>query len=350
MNASDVLNRLTYHKLRQGPFLDYLDKVDGKLSSQVAGCGSWLHVREWELSGESRLRNANFCKRFLICPCCAARRSAKLVTPYAAKVAVIQDMFPGLIPCMITLTIKNGPDLRERLLHLKASWCRMMAAKRKGASASGRHELIEWNKVFGSIRAIEVKLGEGSGLWHPHMHVFALVTENISKFHLSAEWERFTGDSIIVHNRPCDNGIVPGLIEVLKYVSKPSELSPELLYDLYQAAKGSRFVDPQGCLRGVPEPCIDSDDDDGLHGPFRDFIALWNGGGYGLQAVSQRLVVLRPGDSGYGAPRELVYLEPGSPEWDAGIAMPPEHVPAPARYYGDEYVSGILTENKVILT
>jgi hypothetical protein len=339
MNASDVLNRLTFHKLRQGPFLDYLEKVDGKLASQVAGCGSWLHVREWELSGESRLRNANFCKRFLICPCCAARRAAKLVTAYAAKVAVIQDMNPGLIPCMITLTIKNGPNLRERLVHLRASWSRMVAANRKGKLGKERHAAIEWNKVAGSIKAIEAKIGKGSGLWHPHIHAFALVTEDISKFHLSAEWERFTGDSIIVHISPCDKGIVPGLIEVLKYVSKPSELSPELLFELYESAKGSRFVDPQGCLRGVPEPCIDSDDDDGLHGPFRDFIALWSRGSYSLQSVGHRLDILRPGDAGYGAPREIVYLEPGSPEWDSGIALPPERATSPREAYVESWDS-----------
>jgi hypothetical protein len=336
MNASDVLNRLTYHKLRQGPFLDYLDKVDGKLASQVAGCGSWLHIREWELSGESRLRNANFCKRFLICPCCAARRASKLCTAYENKIAVVQDMNPGLIPVMITLTIRNGPDLAERLRHLKESWTRMMAAKRKGASASGRHELIEFNKVLGSIRAIEVTWNKKAQEWHPHIHVFALVTEYINPFHLSAEWQRFTGDSMIVDVRKCKNGIRAGLTEVLKYVSKPSELSPELLFELYESAKGSRFVDPQGCLRGVPEPCIDSDDDEGLHGPFRDFIALWRGFGYSMESVGHRLQILKPGDSGYGAPRELVFIPPDDPDFYAGIAFPPEHLPPPRRYYSDE--------------
>jgi hypothetical protein len=311
MNASDVLNRLTYHKLRQGPFLDYLHKVDGKLGSQVAGCGSWLHIREWELSGETRLRNANFCKRFLICPCCAARRAGKLCTAYENKIAVVQDMLPGLIPIMITLTIKNRANLPDGLAHLKDSWGRMMAAKRKGASASGRHETIEWNKVHGSIRAIEVTRNDETKEWHPHIHVFALVSEYIDRERLSKEWQRFTGDSFIVDVRKCKNGIRAGLTEVLKYVSKPSQLTPELLYELYETAKGSRFVDPQGCLRGVPEPCLETDDDEGLHGPYRDFIALWRGFGFSMESVGQRLQILRPGDAGYGAPREHIYQDPG---------------------------------------
>jgi len=260
----------------------------------------------------------------------------KLVNAYAAKVAVVQDMNPGLIPVMITLTIKNGPDLPERLGHIKGSWSRMMAEKRKGSSRSSRNEPIEWNKVVGTISAIEVKRGKGSGLWHPHKHSFALVPEYISKFHLSAEWQRFTGDSKIVDVRECKNGIENGLREVLKYVSKPCELKPADLHYLYESAKGSRFVDPQGCFRGVPEPCIDTDDDDGLHGPFRDFIALWNRGGYNLQSVGHRLDILRPGDSGYGAPRELVYQDPGEVDIFAGIAFPPEHQAPPPRYYDED--------------
>ncbi len=343
MNTSEVVNRLTFHRNRQGPLLAYLDKVDGKLASQVAGCGSWLHLREWELSGESRLRNANFCKRFLICPCCAARRCMKLVQAYAAKVEAVQDERPELIPAMITLTVKNGADLAERLRHIKDSWRRMMETKRKGASESGRHGLIEWNKVVGSIRAIEVKRGKGSAAWHPHIHVYVLLSEYVSPFHLSAEWERFTGDSSIVHVRKCDNGIVSGLLEVLKYVSKPCDLVPADLHHLYQTARGSRFVDPQGIMRGVPEPCIDSDDDDGLHGPYRDYILLWHGFGYRMEAVGHRLEILKPEDSGYGAPRELVFHDPGSSEWDAGIAYPPAYLPPARKYYEDEYVSGILT-------
>lgn len=341
MNTSDVVNRLTHHRNRQGPFLDYLDHADPQLSSRLAGCGSWLHIREWEISGESRLRNANFCKQFLICPSCAARRAGKLVSAYANKVDVVQDMNPKLIPIMITLTIKNGPDLAERIRHLKDSWGRMVSAARKGKSGTERHNQIEWNKVLGSIRAIEVTRNKSAGEWHPHIHVFALVTEYISHFHLSAEWERFTGDSKIVDVRKCKGGIVPGLIEVLKYVSKPTELAPAELLHLYQTAKGSRFTDPQGLLRGVPEPTLETDDDEGLHGPYRDFILMWAGWGYQMQAVGHRLEILRPGDSGYGAPRELVPVLPGDPEFDAGVAFPPEHLPSPRPYYPPDSLEGL---------
>jgi hypothetical protein len=174
---------------------------------------------------------------------------------------------------MVTLTLLNGPDFTERLLHLKESWKRMIAAARKGNAGKERHGLIEWNKVAGSVRSFEVT-NKGKG-WHVHLHAFVLLKDYIDGRALSIEWKRFTGDSIIVDVRQCHGGIVPGLTEVLKYCSKLTELSNEQILHVWRCAKGSRFTDAQGILRGVPEPEIDQDDTTGLTGPTRDFYAIW---------------------------------------------------------------------------
>jgi hypothetical protein len=296
MNASDTLNRLTKHKRSQIDLLTHLLAEDEGLAQRVGDCGSWLRVREWINSGESRLVNANFCKKFLLCRCCAARRSGKLVSAYSKKVDFISECNPQLIPAMITLTIKNGHDLSERLLHLKTSWKTMCAAARKGKSNSKKNLPIEWNKVAGSIRSIEVT-NEGNG-WHPHAHAFVLLTDYVDHSALSAEWERFTGDSFVVGISKCKNGIVPGLIECLKYASKITEMTPQNVLDVYRAAAGSRFTDPQGILRGVPEPDIDFDDleGEGLDGPYRDFIArwLWGEDCYRLTPAEKLLEISRP--------------------------------------------------------
>ena len=209
-----------------------------------------------------------------------------MVAAYAEKVEAVTASQPDLIPAMITLTIKNGDDLAERLQHLKDAWKRMQEAKRKGKSSSSRHFPIEWNKVLGSIRAIEVTR-KASG-WHPHIHVFALLGSYIDQAALSEEWRNFTGDSFVVGVTKCKGGIVPGLIECLKYASKLTELSPADVVHVWRTAKGSRFTDPQGILRGVPEPEIRHDDDQGLDGPYRDFLALWcrSKAGYDLRELS----------------------------------------------------------------
>lgn len=196
-----------------------------------------------------------------------------MVAAYSVKVAAVTASQPDLIPAMITLTVKNGEDLPERLGHLKKSWSAMIGAARKGKSTKSTNCRIEWNKVMGSVRAIEVT-NEGKG-WHPHIHVFALLSDYVSHPALSEEWNRFTGDSFVVGVTKCHGGIVPGLIETLKYCSKLTELSPEQILHVWRTAKGSRFTDPQGILRGVPDPDIRQDDDAGLTGPYRDFLAHW---------------------------------------------------------------------------
>lgn len=292
MNASDVLNRLTSHKRSQAPLMELLRLEQPSLSSKLHSCGSWMQLREWLESGESRIKQAFFCKEFLACRSCAARRAAKLTTAYASKVEHV-TAGRSLIPAMVTLTVRNGADLGERLSHLKQSWARMTAAKRRSMS-NGRHAPIEWCKVEGSIRAIEVT-NKGKG-WHPHAHVFVLLNSYIDQKRLSAEWERFTGDSKVVGVTACKGGILPGLIEVLKYASKITDMTPAQVLNVWRTAKGSRFVDPQGILRGVEEPDIDTDDMEGLQGPYRDYIAMWLYGEkrYALQSAPTGYVIDRP--------------------------------------------------------
>lgn len=281
MTASDVLNRLTEHRTRQAPLVSYVEPRDTVMGNKLRHCGSWLHLREWLQSGESRVMNANFCKATLLCRSCAARRAGKLIEGYGPKVEALTAQRPSLVPAMVTLTVKNGEDLKERYEHLKASWKRMTAAQRKADSNPVKNTPIEWNKVQGAVRSIEITRGKGG--WHPHIHAYCLLDQYINPFHLSAEWERFTGDSYVVDVRECKNGILPALCEVLKYTTKFSELDPSESWEIHSKLAGSRFIDPSGILRGVKTGDLDSDDISGLEGPYRDFIATWLGNGYRLR-------------------------------------------------------------------
>lgn len=241
----------------------------------VEGCGSWLHFREWYQSGDTRLMNANFCKRHLLCQACAVRRAGKMNEAYLPKVEQVSEAHGSrLIPAMVTLTVKNGPNLEERVDHLKKAWSKMIAARRRFMSNPERHPSVEWAKTVGSLRALEVTRSK-SGEWHPHLHVFVLLSRYIQQRKLSEEWEAWTGDSKVVGVTKCKKGISSGLREVLKYSCKFSSMSPADTYHVHSTLRGSRLIDPQGVLRGVQIPDIDSDDIEGLEGPYRDFIASW---------------------------------------------------------------------------
>lgn len=273
MKGSDLLNRITEARRSQAPTTRFVLGRDELVGQQLLGCGSWLHLREFLTTGETRLVNAKFCKRFRLCRSCAIRRAGRLTESYLPKVESLLQADSTLIPAMVTLTVKNGEDLLERINHLKQSWRLMLAAKRRGASESSRNAPVQWNRVEGSLRAIEITRGRGG--WHPHAHCFVLLRDYIDQAELSREWEQWTGDSKIVGVTKCKNGVLPGLLEVLKYAIKFSDLTDGELWEAHLACNGTRSVDPQGCLRGVPEPDIDQDSLEGLSGPYRDIIARW---------------------------------------------------------------------------
>ena len=275
MNASDVINKITRRKRGQVPFVRYVSGKDELLAQKLRWCGSLLQFREWLNHGESRLINANFCKKHLLCPWCAHRRGLKSLGKYLVKAESIMQEMPELHPLMVTLTNRNGQDLVERVGHYKESMKNMNAAARKAKSNPAKNLPLEWNKLAGALTAVEVtNKNQGKG-WHVHSHTFALATEWIDREKLSQELERFTGDSFIVDVRLCKNGIIRGLCEVLKYALKPGSLTNEQTWQAHLALAGKRLLNPAGLFRGVLVGDIDQDELPDLDGPTRDFLALW---------------------------------------------------------------------------
>lgn len=279
MEASELLKRITKAKRSQTGLVNYVREVDPAIGEKVRFCGSWLHFREWfehGEGGESKLLNANFCKKHLLCQCCAVRRAGKMVENYESKLSPIIEKRKDLIPAMVTLTLKNGHDLGERLQHFKDSWKSMGAAVRKAKSNPIKNAPLQWNRVDGGVSAIEVVYDNKKGTgWHVHMHVFCLLSSYIDKRRLSDEWQRFTGDSMITDVRKCKGGIIAGLVEVLKYSTKFSSMTSEQTYEVYRTCNSSRLINPFGLLRGASAGDIDGDDITGMTGPFRDFFARW---------------------------------------------------------------------------
>lgn len=278
MTSSELLNGITKQHRRQDALAHYVIAQDQILGNRVKWCATWLHFRQYLQVDESRLMGANFCRKFTLCQGCAVRRAVKFQTAYLPKIEAVLAENQKLIPAMITLTVKDGDDLEERLDHLRYSWKKMGVAKRRAASRSSRNQLIEWNKVVGSLRATEVTFTK-KRKWHPHYHMFVLLSDYVDVHKLSAEWHRFTGDSMIVDVRKVKakdggSGVKSGLVEVLKYVTKFNNLTPAQCYHVHEAFVGCRTVDPQGLLRGVQVPDIESDELD-LSGPYREFIANW---------------------------------------------------------------------------
>jgi hypothetical protein len=245
-----------YGKARENAlqFRDYLRSQDEhKLAASLGDCGNYAVFRDYFTIGQTRLARFCTCKKHLICPLCAIRRGAKALRVYLARVTALMAADALLRPYMVTLTVKNGPDLEERFKHLAGN-LRAYHKRRKGQRQKG-----EVLKAKSAVWSYEFT-NKGKG-WHPHVHAVWLCYTPPDPFKLSEEWRQLTGDSFIVDVRPIDMADpIGGFCEVFKYALKFSDLPDQERLTAYRTLKGKRLQDSFGDLRGLDVEPSDADE------------------------------------------------------------------------------------------
>lgn len=248
--------------------------------TRLSTCADYLVFRHFYTADTVRLHAAQFCKIHLLCPMCAIRRGAKALSAYLQRFEALKLSNPHLRAWMVTLTVKDGNDLEERYKHLHKSQRELWKRKHRGRGSV-------FDGVAGAVWSYEVKRGDGSGLWHPHLHMVVLSAHSPDKYLLSSEWENITGDSKIIDVRPISqDDPASGFVEVFKYAVKFSDQPEADTVSAYQVLKGRRLLDCSGCFRGVviPESLLD-EPLDGL--PYIDMFYRHTGQGYSLQKVAE---------------------------------------------------------------
>jgi hypothetical protein len=249
--ALDMSEYIRFH----GKNNSFVGKYSQKgVALDLKSCGNFLLFRDYYKIDQVRLHKANFCKKHLLCPLCALRRGAKYVQAYMEKLEIVLNDNPGLWPYLVTLTVKDGPDLLERFQHLKLG-IEAMNRKRQEADR-GRRSPIEMNKALGGVSSYEIKKGKNSEEWHPHYHATWLCEEQPYETRLSEEWKEITGDSFIVDVKPftIEQGLYTAFLEVFAYALKFSTLSLEDNYEAFLKLTKKRFINSFGVLRGVEIP------------------------------------------------------------------------------------------------
>lgn len=229
-----------------------------RLNESLCSCGNYLLFHNYYTIGETRLVKAHFCKKHLACPLCAIRRGAKYLRTYLERFEYLKGQNSALKASLVTLTVKNGPDLLERFEHLKAGVKKAnqrMRDARRGKTFSG-----EFRKILGYVGSYEVKKGQNSGEWHPHVHMIVLHEEDFCFESLSHEWLNITGDSFIVDIQPFFSDPVKGFCEVFKYALKFSSMTGADLMEAYLKLSGKNLVFSGGLFRGLKVPKELTDD------------------------------------------------------------------------------------------
>ena len=231
------------------------------MAKTVGTCGDYLIFRHYATLDKVRLHGASLCRKHLLCPLCAIRRGAKSLAAYVQRWDVIKAENQLLKPFLVTLTVKDGPDLEERFNHLHKAQRELWKRKQRGVVSS------PLAGIQGAVWSYEIKRGTGSGEWHPHLHMIALAESIPDQSHLATEWLNITGDSHIVDVRPISQvDPVSGFIEVFKYAVKFSDQPPADTVYAWQKLAGRRLVASSGLFRGVVVPDSLLDDPEGLQG------------------------------------------------------------------------------------
>jgi Replication protein len=257
---------------------EYIGQQQGgkTLSNKVEHCGDYLAFRHYFTVDQVRLHAAYLCKKHLLCPLCAIRRGSKALQAYLPRYEAVRASYGLLRPFLVTLTVKDGPELAERFKHLMD--CQHELWKRKQ-----RRRGSPLDDVQAAVWSYEVKRGQGSGLWHPHLHMVAMALTMPDAVHLAATWRDITGDSFIVDVRPIDEADpASGFLEVFKYALKFSDMEHADTWEAFGVLRGRRLVGSAGLFRGIeiPDQLTDEPLDDL---PFVELLYRYlRGSGYSL--------------------------------------------------------------------
>lgn len=237
-----------------------------KSAQKLNECGNYLLFKNFYTLGEIKLTKIQTCGQHLLCPFCAAIRASRAITRYVQRIDQVLQENRKLKPVLITLTVKNGTDLRERADHLLKSFRTLLERRRDYLKKGWGYN--EFCKVQGAMYSYENTYNEKTGEWHPHIHIFALVDSWIDQQEFSEYWHAITGDSYIVDVRRAKKekgtGYAGAAAEVCKYALKFGDLSVEHTWEAFKILKGRRLTGSFGLLWGVkiPEKATDDLPDD----------------------------------------------------------------------------------------
>ncbi len=314
---NEKLSRYGKAKQHQTSVADYILQHEPTLGKELAAlqdCSNTLIFRHWYTVNKYRLIGGCSCKKHLLCAMCALRRSAKTVKEVEKKVLSVLAENPGLVPVLITMTVKNSESLKERYEHITGSKTKLLQARRHALKDSKRRKTISVTRfIHGSFGSYEFKKGAGGHGWHPHSHEIALV-EPVVKFKkvvkkgkevecpiefeaaLGKEWLKITSDSFVVDVRKINltegptgqNSLVKAICEASKYALKLNDIEHVDQIHAYKVLRGRRLTFTYGSLWGIkiPDDLNDTIEDELQLLPYVDLLYSFYSGSYLLQEVT----------------------------------------------------------------
>ncbi|HWI05741.1 MAG TPA: hypothetical protein VNT52_18180 [Acidimicrobiales bacterium] len=242
-----------------------------KRASKLRRCASWLHFRHFITEDLIKLQDGRFCQQYRLCGNCASRRGAKLLRRYVERALAVIAQEPELKGYHVVVTAKNQPNLAVMARHVFGNMQRWINSRKEYLRRPHWCARTELADVAGGVLSGEVKRGDGSGMWHVHVHGILLAMSQPDAGQLANEWRRLTGDSFIVHVEPFHyirdglpatlENLAGDFIEVFKYAVKLTEMSFADNWTAQCELQRVRMLRAFGCLFNVQVPADLLDDE-----------------------------------------------------------------------------------------
>lgn len=254
LNFKDLEDRINFNQYCVVPKL--FEVGADKLANNIKDCGDFSRIATCSYCGTKYYAGSSYC-RSRFCAVCSRMRAMA----WLSKLVPLLEKYKseGYQVFMLNLTVKNHSDLKYVLEKLNKSW-RIMTHDDKRCRKTFRH------LNDGGVRSIEIKLGENSSLWHPHIHSIVLLKTdcNVRQYDDYREiWEYCSslafetiskvGSIDIRGLKGYDDDIINAVIETFKYMTKFDwlRIDNDKLLEFINVSKNKRFISSWGVLYGI---------------------------------------------------------------------------------------------------
>jgi plasmid rolling circle replication initiator protein Rep len=244
---------------------EYLQAIgETGLSARLARCAETLY--EFDRMGGKVYRRdpESICELPRLCQCCGLAHSSELFGKFKPALDRLVLERPTLDGHFVTLTVQDHPDLLTALDNLDRALGLFQVNFRNRRRRRNALEFCE-----GGVFSIEVKRGENSGAWHPHVHGVLFFDRRPDYDGLRKLWNNSTRQESAsncfkwIRKKVDGTFDAKAVCEIFKYSIKFQDLPPADQYEAFLRTRKRALLRRFGCLRGVE-----------LGGEFRESVDL----------------------------------------------------------------------------
>jgi len=270
--------RYTKSKAKTKDLLFYVEKLNDaeqekhhltkNVISSIDGCGSWLEFRNYFKVDQTKLHNANFCKKDKLCPACAMRRASKQVKK-VMNYFEENPSFKNKHWYYIVLPVKHNASESFTTVFNRAKDGLNTLRKSINNNKQGKGHKSFFSQFDGLMYSFEVTKTENG--WNNHINLlccsdtpvqdiykytFKNGKEAYQHFGIMEDWAKYTDNKSFMHSInkidvASEDALIKNLLEIFKYSMKFQDLKPKDLVEAYASTYKKRLLGAFGSLYGI---------------------------------------------------------------------------------------------------